>query len=302
MRLLLVHNSGSRLAGRVPRKDLVACLEASGAEVLDVFPDGPDAVPAAIAEAARVGCDRVVVAGGDGTVHPVLQALPGTGLALAVVPLGTGNVLAEELGLRSGDWHAACHVAAAGPALPMDLGLADGHYFAVNFGAGIDAQVVHDLGVRDKRTFGRTAFIGQLIRCMGHSAPARFTLTLSLNGEPVASVDVRAWAALVSNTPRYAWRLYFRPDARPDDGLLDLCVLAPRTRGAFLSNVALNFLVRRPVLSTDTLCRAFTSARIEADPPVHWQVDGESLGMTPVDVSIVPAAISVAVPPSRLRA
>jgi diacylglycerol kinase family enzyme len=283
MRLLLVHNSGSRLAGRVPRKDLVACLEASGAEVLDVFPDGPDAVPAAIAEAARVGCDRVVVAGGDGTVHPVLQALPGTGLALAVVPLGTGNVLAEELGLRSGDWHAACHVAAAGPALPMDLGLADGHYFAVNFGAGIDAQVVHDLGVRD-------------------SAPARFTLTLSLNGEPVASVDVRAWAALVSNTPRYAWRLYFRPDARPDDGLLDLCVLAPRTRGAFLSNVALNFLVRRPVLSTDTLCRAFTSARIEADPPVHWQVDGESLGMTPVDVSIVPAAISVAVPPSRLRA
>ncbi len=301
MRLLLVHNPGSRLARRVPRDALVACLEAAGAEVLDLLPDGPDAVPSAVAEAARAGADRVVVAGGDGTIHPVLQALPGTGMALAVVPLGTGNVLAEELGLCGGDWHGACRVAATGPALPMDLGLAGGRYFATMFGAGIDARVTHDLVGGDKRTFGRMAFIGQLLRSVARSTPTRFTLTLACDGAEVASVDVRGWAAIVSNTPRYAWRLFFRPDARPDDGLLDLCVLAQPSRLAFLRNVALNFLLRRPVLCAGTVCRTFTSARIDADPPVHWQVDGEPLGTTPVDVTIVPGAISVAVPPDHPR-
>jgi diacylglycerol kinase family enzyme len=301
MRLLLVHNSGSRLARSAPRADLVRRLEASGAEVLDLVPDGPEAVPSAIAEAARAGCDRVVVAGGDGTVHTVLQALPGTGLTLAVVPLGTGNVLAEELGLRTGDWHAACQVAATGAALPLDLGLAGGKYFAVNFGAGIDAQVIHELIARDKRTFGRLAFIGRVVLSVAKSRPSALTITLSCDGESVDTVDVRAWCAIVSNTPRYAWRLYFRPDARPDDGKLDLCVLAQPSRLGFLCNVALDFVLRRPIADSGTLVRTFTSARLEADPPVYWQVDGEPLGMTPVDVTIAPAAISVAVPPNRSR-
>jgi diacylglycerol kinase family enzyme len=296
MRLLLVYNPRSRLSLRVPREALLRCLEAEGAEVLDLTTDSADAVPAVIAEAARAGCDRVVVAGGDGTVSPALQVLPGAGLALAVIPLGTGNVLAEELGLRTGDWRGACHAAVAGPAMPMDLGLAGGRYFATMFGAGMDAQVAYDLAAAGKRVFGRMAFVGELLRCMARSMPCCFTIAL---GDE--TLDVRAWAAVVSNTPRYVWRLYFRPAACPDDGLLDLCILAPRSRPALFSHVALNFALCRPVLSAGLVCRTFTSARIDADPPVPWQADGEVMGTTPVEIRIAPGALPVVVAPSRAR-
>ena len=296
MRLLVVYNPNARLAGRCSPKLLEEELRRLGADVELVVSAEEEVAREATRQALSEGVGRVVVAGGDGTVSAAIDALAGTQVPLAVVPLGTGNVLAEEAGLRPGAWQAACRVAVEGrEVVRIDLGKAGERYFATMFGVGLDAQVVADISQLHKRNYGRWAFVRQLFVTSARYRMRQFFL--EVDGQPIEAVG---WVAIISNTPRYAWRMHFSPEARADDGLLDLCVFAPRTRARMLIEGVATFVLQRPALSSPLRARV-KRVRVQCDPEAWWQADGELGGKTPVEVEVVPGALSIVVGDRRCR-
>lgn len=290
MRVLLVYNPSARLARRAPVEAIEAELRRLGAAVEAICAPDDCEGQAAVSSAVAAGFERVIVAGGDGTVNGVLGCLAGTQIVLAVVPLGTGNVLAQEIGLQPGDWRTACRVAVGPRTAAMDLGRANGRFFVAMLGAGLDARVVDELAVRQKANLGRAAFVVQFFRTLCRFRPVLFYL--DVDGE---AIECHSWAAVACNTPRYAWRLHLCPDANPADGHLDLLLIRPVSRLRILAEVGACFITSRGPIPSAVIRRVFHRARIETDPPVQWQVDGDVADQTPVDVEVVPKALHVAV-------
>ena len=176
-------------------------------------------------EAARLalaaGAQVVFVCGGDGTVRAVAAALTGTEAALAVVPSGTGNVLALNLGLPS-DVVGAVRVATRGGRRLIDLGEVDGLIFTVAAGIGLDAQMLAETPRRAKHRLGWPAYAASVLR---HLVEPRFPIRITLDGEITLDREVRS--ALVANVGRMPGGLRFLPAAVPDDGMLDVALIAP---------------------------------------------------------------------------
>ncbi|MGD9518143.1 MAG: diacylglycerol kinase family protein [Armatimonadota bacterium] len=290
MRLLLVYNPNARLARLVPQEALVEELRGLGAEVeLGLAYDTPEAVAITL-DALRAGFNRVVAAGGDGTASAVIDALAGTAVPLGIIPLGTGNVLAAEAGLRPGQWREACRVAVGDELVRIDLGKAGDRYFATMFGVGIDAQTVVEIAARHKANYGRLAFVSQFFKTLLHSKPAHFNVLV--DGEPRS---FQAWSVIVSNTARYAWRLHLAPDARPDDGMLNLCCLTSPSRLRLILEGLSRFVLMSRGASPAIECCLMRRLTVDATPPVPWQADGELGGTTPVEIEVIPQALTVAV-------
>jgi diacylglycerol kinase (ATP) len=138
---------------------VVACLERAGAAVTVEETKGPgDATLLAQRVAARGEADVVVAAGGDGTINEVARGLLGQGVPLGIIPLGTANVLAIELGLRAraGD---IADMLLTGPAHLIGTGLVEGRIFLMMAGIGFDGVVVHAINPRLKKLWGKGAFV-----------------------------------------------------------------------------------------------------------------------------------------------
>jgi diacylglycerol kinase (ATP) len=187
--------------------------------------------------------DLVLVAGGDGTVRAVAQGLSGTDTALAVLPSGTGNLLVRNLDLPT-DVDEAIRQAFDGPRRRIDLGVLhrpaptrpgsgpiageaqtgpEPTMFAVMAGIGLDAAMMHSTPEGLKSAVGWPAYLVGLIRALRHST---MIVELSVDGGP--PIRQRAQMVLIGNVGRLQAGLELLPDAVPDDGRLDLCVLAPR--------------------------------------------------------------------------
>lgn len=290
MRVFLVYNPHARLAGRVGASSLRRELTSLGAEVHLVEATDVSETAQMTHEAVRAGFDRVVAAGGDGTISAVTAGLAHTPVPLAIIPLGTGNVLAEEAGLKPGRWRHACKVALGNSLVRIDVGRAGGRYFAAMFGAGLDAQVVVDIAARHKLNYGRLAFVGQFLQTVFSYAPVEFSIVA--DGQ---SLRTRAWTVVVCNTPRYAWRLHFTPSASPADGRLDTCVFGSSSRSALLIQGAMAFVAARVIWAPTLASFRAQHIVIDASPPVPWQADGDVGGTTPVQVEVLPQALTVAV-------
>jgi diacylglycerol kinase family enzyme/membrane-associated phospholipid phosphatase len=179
------------------------------------------------ADAVRDGAALVVVCGGDGTIRAVADALAGSGIPLAVVPCGTGNLLARNLGLplTAG---AALHAALSGTPQRLDLGRIEGDglaptHFTAMSGAGLDAAMLEHTGDRIKSTIGWPAY---LLATISTLRTPRMRLTVRLDGDTVLHRTARM--VLVGNVGTVQGGLTLLPAARPDDGLLDLLILDPR--------------------------------------------------------------------------
>jgi YegS/Rv2252/BmrU family lipid kinase len=290
MRLLLVYNPNARLAKRVGPYELAQELRRLGAEVEIACTISSEETVAITAQAVESGINRVVAAGGDGTISAVIDALALTQVPLAVIPLGTGNVLAAEAGLRTGRWRQACRVAVGDVLRRIDLGRAGKRYFATMFGAGIDAQVVVDVAARDKLNYGRLAFVGQLLSTLFRSRPIEFAVTIDEKRHCFVT-----WSIIICNTARYAWRLHFTPEASPTDGVLNLCSFQPASRLGVMAQGLACFLFQCRRLSPGVKCFVGRRMFIDASVSVPWQADGEIGGTTPVEIELVPSALTVAV-------
>lgn len=292
MKAILIANPAARLVeNTVPVDNIAACLKHSGVEVETRLTQQTGDASAFAREAVAAGAKRVIAAGGDGTINEVIQGLASTDVELAIVPLGTGNVLARYAGLDDRNYAASCDVAAGEHVRQIDLGLMDGRYFAVTAGAGIDAQVALHLDPWWKQRLGRVAYMTEFMRTMLMQEPHVFRL--KIDGQ---AIEGPMWGVLICNTNEYTWRIQFASDVREDDGLLDVVLMH---RQGFLD---LMDLMARMFFSgetaeghpTATVIRA-GHIEIDAVPPVPWQVEGDVRGFTPVTVSVVPRALRLVV-------
>ncbi len=245
--------------------------------------------------AVRAGAELVLSAGGDGTVTSVARGLAGTGIPLGVLPLGTGNLLARNLDLPL-DLAAALEVALCGRPRRIDLGTAakdgeDARGFTVMAGIGFDAAMMTDTHGGLKRVLGWPAYVVSGGRHL-LDAP----MTVELRFDDGAPVSRRARCVVVGNVGTLQAGLRLLPDARPDDGLLDVVVLSPRGLHSWV-RVVLHLLSRQR--SDDHAVERFRAARVElaADAPQPAQLDGDPDGdVTRLVLGVEPGALVVQVP------
>ncbi len=222
----------------------------------------------AASSAALDGAELVVAVGGDGTVRGCAEGLAGTGVPLAIVPHGTANLLARTLGIPR---HTRAALAVAldpsGGDADIDLAVADGMPFTAMAGLGLDAAVV--AGTKLKHQFGWLAYA---MSGAAHLAlpPARFTIRLD-DGPPV---EREARSVVVGNSGLLPGGFSLLPDARLDDGVLDVGVLAPR------GPLGWTRLASRVLTNSDRqdrMLERFQARKVEitAAAPLPREVDGE---------------------------
>lgn len=295
MKALLIANPQARRVGDgVSVEALAQSLRAQGLTVETRLSTTPSEGEQLAREAVQRGLQRVVVAGGDGTISRVLQGLAGSPVELAVIPLGTGNILANHLGLRENDLDHACRVAATGQTRTIDLGRLDDHYFVVTAGAGIDAEVSLRVDPLWKRTVGKLAFMTEFLRAMVQQEPHIYTVRIGDR-----EIKGPMWGLLICNTNTYSWRIRPAPQAREDDGLLDV-VFIHRQGFLDLLDLATRMFFEGETAEghpTATVLR-IGEMHLSSYPPVPWQIEGEVMGQTPVTVRVVPGALRLVVPDS----
>lgn len=174
-------------------------------------------------EAVRAGVDVVFACGGDGTVMSCVSALVGTDVALAVLPQGTGNLLAANLGLST-DLAAGLEVAVERGRRLLDVGEVDGRHFTVMAGMGFDAQMLAATSEATKARIGWPAYVVGGLR---HLRDRPMRVSIRIDDRP--PVRRRARSVLIANVGRLQGGIRLLTEAEPDDGWLDVAVLSPRT-------------------------------------------------------------------------
>jgi diacylglycerol kinase family enzyme len=241
--------------------------------------------------AVAAGVDVVIAAGGDGTVRACVEHLVGTRVALAILPFGTGNLLAANLGVPPG-MRDALAVVTSGRRRLLDVGVLGDLPFVVMAGIGLDALMLRDAPEALKRRIGWPAYLWAAAR---HLCEPPMTMTLRVDGG--SAVTRRARMLLIGNVGRLQGGIPVLPGARPDDGLLDIALLMPPRRLSWIP-LAWALLRRRP---TPPLLELIRASRIQVTTMgAHLcELDGEVLSPASTLTAMVrPAALWVVAPPS----
>ena len=246
------------------------------------------------AEAALAGqVDLVLASGGDGTVTACAEGLAGRGVPLGVLPAGTGNLLARNLGLPL-SLDEALAVSLGGTDRRLDVGTANGRIFVAMAGLGFDAELLDSTGEPLKRRLGWAAYALSGLRHLG-ARPVR--ATVRADGGPV--LRRRASSVLIGNVGALQGGVTLLPGAEPDDGVLDLLVLTARGLAGWAALVTDLLLRRRRTRHVARI--AFRDLHVVLDRPQLWELDGEVVGRTrQLRVTVRPGALLVRVP-TRIR-
>ncbi|SDB80017.1 Diacylglycerol kinase family enzyme [Raineyella antarctica] len=305
-RVGLVLNPRGRLAERARREldRVLASAAAPPALVLRTTVARPGADQAR--ELLRAGVDLVVVAGGDGTVREVVSVLAGSGIPLGILPTGTANLFARNLGLGRGPARAA-RTALAGRELVLDVGRARVRTtkdptrwqgpltFLVMAGIGRDARAVEATGLRLKRALGWVAYLAAGI---GEALRRPLPMLVDLDGRPRRT---RTWTVLFGNCPRIPGGIAVFPRARPDDGQLDTLEVALRSPFDWLAVAAFGVFGRPRRVRALSYGRT-SHARVTPEQPVAVQLDGDVVaGVLELEVGVDAHALLVRTPLPRHR-
>lgn len=294
-RTLVIFNPEARHGKTAELIPVIEILLASTLEHDSVHTDGPGHAQTLAAAAADY--DVVVAVGGDGTAHEVLNGLMSIPAekrpALGLLPTGSGNDTRRTLGIST-DLPQASLELAAGSRRRFDVGLCNGVYFNNSFAAGLDAKVTAK-AVEYKVTKKRdglwlylTALLHVLFKDLGS-----FPMRITFDDESEALFDTLIVAATIGQT--YGGGFFITPDAIPDDGVFDVCMIDPLKLPEAL--VRLPFVIAgkhtkmRPVHMS-----RHRSIVIECDMPIPAQIDGEVLLEERYEISILPGAIECIVP------
>jgi YegS/Rv2252/BmrU family lipid kinase len=240
-------------------------------------------------KAVKQQVNLVIAAGGDGTINEIIQGLAGSETALGVLPGGTVNVWARELGIPLDDTGAR-NVLVHGQTRRIDLGCVNGRYFLLMVGIGFDGVVTQAV---EGKPLKRLGILGYTLAVLWFGPGYR--------GFPVVAqidryvVKTRALQIFVGNTQLYAGAVKFTWQAKCDDGLLDLCIVRKRNLWGRLV-VAKDFILRRSRRRLWVRYDTFRTLKIETPEPIPYQIDGEAGGFTPVEFNIAPSALKVIVP------
>jgi YegS/Rv2252/BmrU family lipid kinase len=246
--------------------------------------------------AIEKGADVVLACGGDGTVRSVAEALAGTGVAMGLVPAGTGNLLARTVGTPDGVADAT-RVALTGDDRAIDVGRIridrsqEERVFLVMAGTGFDAAIMESTPEALKIKVGPLAYVISGLRAM-RGRRIRVTLTLD-DGPPLRR---RTRTVLVGNSGTLLGGLVLMPRARIDDGVLDVVSLAPGTLAGWVA-VALRVITKRPRGHERVEHWQARSIVIRTEAPQPCQVDGDPVGNAQeLEIRVDPSTLVLRVP------
>jgi diacylglycerol kinase (ATP) len=246
--------------------------------------------PKRACDALEAGADLVLVWGGDGTVQRCIDAIAGSGATIGILPAGTANLLATNLGIPK-DLEAALAIALSGTARKLDVGSLNGERFAVMAGCGFDALMIRDADRGMKDRFGRAAYIWSGARNLrSHVVKAR------------VKVDGEVWfkgklgCVLVGNVGRLFGGIEAFEYASPDDGLLNLGIVTatnPVQWARTFGRTTFGRADRSPFVRT-TMARRID---VRLDRRLPYELDGGAhKAKKRLRIEIEPGAISIAVP------
>ena len=283
--------------GRVERAQAVlhAARGGEGADALEVaFTERPGDAVRLAQDAAAAEYDPVVAVGGDGTVHEVVNGLlrfRGSIPSLAVIPTGTGNDFARSVGIPTSVREALdLVVGSAGALRPIDTARVGNRYFVGVAGAGFDARVAKAVNAAPNRMkVGALPFVYYTLREIVRNRNPELTVDLDGGARVLTQ---RSLLVAVANCRFSGGGMQLAPDAEPDDGLLDVCLIGDASATEvvrLLPSVFSGGHVRHPKVSIQ---RAAT-VRVSGPAGVEAQADGELIGGLPLEISVVPRGLRV---------
>ncbi|MEA2164740.1 MAG: hypothetical protein QOK37_2867 [Thermoanaerobaculia bacterium] len=287
MRIKLIYNPAAG-RGRASRHHAEAerILRELGADVDAHASSSPADMTRAAADASRGAYDRVVVCGGDGTLHLSVREFDLANGTLALIPLGSGDDFAKVLGIPR-DLRAACELALRGNAREVDVALANGIRYLGVAGLGFDSEVARYANENVKFLRGSLVYLYAILRVLPRFTPHRVIINES-RGEEIMF-------ATVANSRQYGGGIRIVPDAKIDDRQLDLCIVHRTSRFQLLK----------------TLPKAYTGAHVkspfvemgrgaefsfDSERPMDVYADGERITATPVLFALANERLRIVAP------
>ncbi|MEM7652865.1 MAG: diacylglycerol kinase family protein [Pseudomonadota bacterium] len=280
--LAIIYNptAGQRRQARLKRT--LEALESLGADVAlhATTHQGHAREIATSLATSDVQPDAIVAAGGDGTINEILNGIVDAqidDIPLGIIPLGTANVLAIEIGLPTSPEKVARALIEA-PAQNISTGTANGRRFIMMAGAGLDAHVVEKVDLRLKKRVGPLAYVYETLRQIARGYGERYDVTID-------GKTYQAGGAVIANGHYYGGRYVCAPDARIHAPSLDVCLFGQTGRCAALkygAGLVLGFLRKLPsfqVIRADTI-------HINGRPGDPVQADGEIVARLPVEIRV----------------
>lgn len=310
-RVALIYNpaSGQVSARRSAAiEGTLAVLRKAGVEVEALETDAPGSARTLARAAMRGGCDTILACGGDGTVHEVLQALVGTEVALGVVPLGTANALAQDLGLGTSPVHA---VRTLLDAVPMQVpvgrivyrdaqGAERARFFTVAAGVGADALLMKSMDAGLKRRLGYALYMFEAFHIWATHRFPLFEATFTRSGS--RAVDAAEISQLLAVRVRSFGGALGRlvPGASVRRPSLSLISFKTRNRYRYLRFLLAVIAGRQSFSSEVELVEAEAvecRTRNGSKRPIYVEADGEVLGLLPARMEMAPQTLMLLVPP-----
>jgi YegS/Rv2252/BmrU family lipid kinase len=238
--------------------------------------------------AAEEGYKRIVAAGGDGTINEIVNGIAGHNVALGLLPIGTMNVFASELGLPLNDLSACWKIIERNKTHRVDLPRANRKHFVQLAGVGLDAQAVKETSRAFKRSFGPLSYLISAVQIASRTPPL-------LRIESEDAVTKEGSFVLVGNGRLYGGRFPFFKQAIMDDGLLDVIVFK---RLSYIDIIRyLQDVVFTPQISSPEVEYFQTKHfRVTSDETVPVEIDGELVGNCPVEFRIQAGGLRVLTP------
>ena len=239
--------------------------------------------------AVDAGAHVVFVCGGDGTVRSCIEGLAGTDVALAVLPAGTGNLLATNFGVPN-DTAAAVRLAIEGDRTRIDVGDANGRAFAVMAGMGFDAALLRDASTRLKSVIGAPAYVLSALR---HLRDRRMRVQITLDDDP--PLLRRARSVVIGNVGRLQGGVHLLTEAEPDNGHLEVAILAPHRLHHWFALAWGVLHGHRDVAHMEVLRASRITVASDCDQPC--QLDGDVIDPgRSLTITVRPGALELCVP------
>jgi diacylglycerol kinase (ATP) len=291
---ILISNpkTGRYVSKRKTIQELASDLNAQGVEVELKFTAGPGDAAELAAKAANNGSTDVIVAGGDGTINEAIQGMVGTKSRLGILPRGTANVLARELGLPM-NIDEAINIAAHGKSRRIHFGIAIDEttnirrHFVLMAGIGLDASVVGRVQPGLKKRIGRGAFWLSGLSHLATWHPNPFTLEIE-------GKTYNATFAAIGKAARYGGDLMITPRARLDEPSFEICIIESVSRVQYLH--LLSYAMREGMPNDKQGVQFVKASKVRAFGDAPVQVDGEVIGHLPMRFEISPHSLEVIVP------
>lgn len=237
------------------------------------------------------GFDLVVAAGGDGTVSGVSDGLIGSTIPLGIIPMGTGNLLARELQISEQPEVAIALLIRQPRMIQIDAMRIGTRAYVLNASVGISAAVIGETTRKNKGRFGRAAYLGTAILKVIANRPSYLVVEVDGTVHPVRAVEVT-----IMNCGLLAKTLYPQePAIRLDDGHLGVWILSMKTFWGYL-RYAFGVATGTTVKPEAQFFRVKKSVSIRCRSSLPVQADGDLIGTTPVEVHVLPGALTVVVP------